>query len=392
MEVIRQDPTTPAFVQNPYPFYAQARALGEVVFWEEYNRPALVSHNAINRLLRSPNAGRAPVAPPPRPAHMHDFYAIDDNSMLELEAPRHTRLRKLVLRAFTSRRIGEMHGEIEQLCHRLLDAAPAGSHDILDSYARRLPVIVIARLLGVPEAMSDQLLAWSSDMVAVYQARRNRAIEERANNAAKDFAAWLRGYIEARRTDPADDLISHLIAAEEDGTTLSPDEMVATCVLLLNAGHEATVHTMGNGIKALLEHGQAAAHCRANTVEATTEEIMRYDPPLHMFMRWIYAPIEIGNVTLEPGQEIALLLGAAGRDPGLHSNPDRFDPARPKPDHLAFGAGRHFCLGAPLARLEMQIGLRVLFERMPNLKSTAPPKYADLYHFHGLEKLIVTPA
>ncbi len=385
---LTQPPTDPGFVQDPYPFYARARAAGEIVWWEDYALPVATSFAAANAVLKDRRLGREPVAPALIPPHLEAFYAIEAHSMLELEPPRHTRLRGLVLRAFTSRRIAAMGPEIEALAHALIDALPAGPVDLLPAYAQRIPVIVIARLLGVPETMADQLLAWSRDMVGMYQAGRTRAMESAANRAAADFAAFLRGYVEARRAEPAHDLITHLIAAEEGGETLSTEELITTCILLLNAGHEATVHTLGNGIKTILEQA-AAASTGAGNIGATVEEILRFDPPLHLFTRFVYEDCSLCGHSFRRGDQVGVLLASAGRDPAIWAGPDRFDPARPVQTNLAFGAGRHFCVGAPLARLELQIGLRVLFERLPELRLTAPPRYADLYHFHGLEALHV---
>ncbi|WP_417523941.1 cytochrome P450 [Marinovum sp.] len=392
MAELTQSPTDPDFVQNPYPFYAKARARGAVHHWRDYGIDCAFSHAAVNAALRDSRMGRE--APEelkhPRPTHLRDFYAVDDNSMLELEAPRHTRLRKLVLHAFTARGIAGLAPEIETLCHDLIDAFPEGDFDLLPLYAAKVPVIVIARLLGVPDDMADQLLAWSNAMVAMYQARRDREIEEAANAAARDFSAFLADYVATRRRTPGDDLITRLIAAEADGETLSLDELIATCVLLLNAGHEATVNTLGNGVKAMLETGADPDWTSAEMIDATVEEILRYDPPLHMFTRWVYEDLEIGRTSLKRGDRIGLLLGAAGRDPQTWDDPDRFDPNRHLKPHVAFGAGRHFCVGAPLARLELQIALRVLFERLPGLGIAEPPVYANLYHFHGLRNLMLT--
>ena len=391
MTELHQSPTEPDFVQNPYPFYAEARAQGAVHRWADYGMDCAFSHAVINACLRDGRLGREVPEDlrQPTPEHLRDFYAIDDNSMLELEGARHTRLRKLVLRAFTSRRIAALDPEIRALCHDLIDRFPDGSHDLLHNYAAQVPVIVIARLLGIPDDMADQLLHWSNDMVAIYQARRDRAVEIAANTAARDFAAFLTDYVDTRRKTPGDDLITHLIAAEEDGENLTTLELIATCVLLLNAGHEATVHTIGNGVKTLLEHGAQPEWLAPDAIEGTVEEILRYDPPLHMFTRHAYEDVEIGRFTLPKGQQIGLMLGAAGRDPQMWDAPDRFDPTRPVKTHVAFGAGRHFCVGAPLARLELQIALPILFERCPGLSLAETPRYANLYHFHGLERLIV---
>lgn len=386
---LHQSPTDPDFVQDPYPFYEAARTQGPLFYWEDYGVACAVSHAAVTQILKDRRCGRE--APEelctPCPAHLAPFYAIEDHSMLELEPPRHTRLRGLVLRAFTSRRINALAPEIATLSHDLIDALPQGRFDLLAHFAQKLPVIIIARLLGVPEAMAPDLLRWSNAMVGVYQASRTHATELAAARASAEFAAFLQGYIEERRAHPADDLITHLIAAEEDGARLSGSELVATCVLLLNAGHEATVHTLGNGVKALLEHPTPAAALGPDRIAATTEEILRFDPPLHMFTRWVYEDIDVMGHRFARGDRIACLLGAANRDPQMWDAPARFDPARPAKTQLAFGAGAHFCVGAPLARLELQIALPILFARLPGLRLVEPPRYSDTYHFHGLGAL-----
>lgn len=389
LQRLSQPPTDPAFVQDPYPFYDRARAAGDIVFWEDYGLPVATSYRAVNAILKDRRMGREPIDPPPVPDHVAPFYAVEAHSMLELEPPRHTRLRSLVLRAFTSRRIKAMAPEIEALCHDLAQGLPDGPFDLLPAYAQRVPVIVITRLLGVPEAMSHQLLAWSNAMVAMYQARRTREIEEAAARAAAEFTAFMRGYVDERRARPADDLITSLIAAEEAGERLSTDELITTCILLLNAGHEATVHTIGNGVKALLETGTPARTLSPEGIEATVEEILRYDPPLHMFTRHVYEDVDVFGHRFARGDQIGCLLGAANRDPAVWDQPDRFDPARQVKTNAAFGAGLHFCVGAPLARLELQIALPVLFRHCPNLRLAATPSYADLYHFHGLDRLMV---
>ncbi|ASP21906.1 putative cytochrome P450 YjiB [Antarctobacter heliothermus] len=391
MMAFSQDPTAPRFVQNPYPFYETMRAGGDLAYWQEYAMPCAVSHRAVSALLRDRRFGREipPEMAPDIAPHLIPFYAVEAHSMLELEPPRHTRLRGLVLRAFTSRRIKELAPEIALLSHDLIDRFPDGPVDLLPAFCAPLPVIVICRLLGVPEAHADQLLAWSNAMVSIYQARRDRAIEEAAAQAAQEFSAFLADYIETRRKHPADDLITHLIAAEEAGEKLSTEELITTCILLLNAGHEATVHTMGNGIKALLETGTSIT---PDNAEPVVEEILRFDPPLHMFTRYTYETVEVFDHTFQRGDQVALMLAAANRDPLVWTDPDRLDPARPLSANTSFGAGLHFCVGAPLARLELQIALPILFGRLPDMRLTTPPRFANLYHFHGLRSLEVNTA
>ena len=388
MKTLQQSPLDPTFVQNPYPFYESARSLGPFFHWAEYGMVctgnAAVCHAIFRdrRFGREAPAERAPIIPD----HLKPFYAVEAHSMLELEPPRHTRLRGLVLRAFTSRRITALQPEIETLTHQLIDGFPTGPFDLLALFGQKLPVIIIARLLGVPENMSDDLLKWSNAMVGMYMAGRDRAREDRAIAATEAFVAFMRSYVEARRQDPRDDLITSLIAAEEAGEKLTTDELITTCILLLNAGHEATVHTIGNGVKTLLETGNTVT---SQNAETCIEEILRFDPALHMFTRWAYEDIDVMGHTFRRGDQVALLLAAANRDPGNWENPDLFQPNRlPKP-HVSFGAGLHFCVGAPLARLELQAALPILFQRLPKLRLVGAPVYGDVYHFHGLTKLMV---
>ena len=373
MKQLSQSPTDPAFVQNPYAFYDAARARGPLFYWDDYAMPMALSAATVGAILRDRRFGREVPKDhqKPIPDHLAPFYAVEAHSMLELEPPRHTRLRGLVLRAFTSRRIAALAPEIAALTHQLCDALPAGDFDLLPHFAQRLPVIIIARLLGVPEDRAPDLLAWSNAMVGVYQAGRTHAMELAAATAARDFSAFLRAYIDDRRDQPADDLITHLIAAEEAGEKLTTDELISTCILLLNAGHEATVHTIGNGVKALLDHATPASTLAPDAIETTVEEILRFDPPLHLFTRWAYERIEVAGHIFNPGDQVGCLLAAANRDPQIWDDPARFDPTRSANPNLSFGLGLHFCVGAPLARLELQIALPILFARLPGLRHGA---------------------
>jgi unspecific monooxygenase len=390
MQTLSQSPKDPAFVQNPYPFYEKARAAGPFFHWQDYSLTCTGNAAAVNAIFRDRRFGREPVEAPPVPPHLAPFYAVEANSMLELEPPRHTRLRNLVLRAFTSRRIAALGPEIAALATELATALPAGEVDLLQAFAQPLPVRIIARLLGVPEGMAPDLLRWSNAMVGMYQAGRTRAMEDRAVAATEDFVAFLRGYVTERRARPADDLITQLIAAEMEGEKLTTDELIATCILLLNAGHEATVHTIGNGVKTLLETRTPLSCLAPAAVEATVEEILRFDPALHMFTRHAYDDIDVMGHSFRRGDQVGLLLAAANRDPGQWDRPAKFLPTRPVKPHASFGAGLHFCVGAPLARLELQIALPILFQHHPGLKLAGKPRYADVFHFHGLAALEVT--
>jgi cytochrome P450 len=397
---IDQDPRAADFVQDPYPFYDRVRALGPVFHWRQYGHVCAAGYAVVNALLRDKRFGRSVLHvssraalgwPEPDPA-LVDFHAVERHSLLELEPPDHTRLRTLVNRAFVSRQVERLRPEIAELAGRLIDGFSGDSIDLLEAYATPIPVQVIAALLGVPSEMAPQLVAWSHAMVAMYQFRRSAAEERAANTAANEFATFIRGEIAARRARPRDDLISQLVAAGGDGARLSEPEIVGTVILLLNAGHEASVHAIGNGVKAILQSGLAPASLFASpeATAATIEETLRFDPPLHMFTRYALEDVEIGGARLKLGDRIGLLLGAANRDPARYPNPDRFDPTRDASGHTSFGAGIHFCLGAPLARLEFEVALPLLFARLPRLALAEPPVYRDTYHFHGLERLMVT--
>ncbi len=390
MHRLRQSPKDPTFVQDPYPFYERARAAGPLFDWEDYGLICTGNAAAVNTIFRDRRFGREPVEPPVIPPHLAPFYAVEAHSMLELEPPRHTRLRNLVLRAFTSRRIAGLAPDIIQLATELATSFPSGNFDLLQTFAQPLPVRIIARLLGVPEEMAPDLLRWSNAMVGMYMAGRTRQAEDHAVAAAEAFVAFLRSYIDQRRARPADDLITQLISAEMEGERLSTDELISTCILLLNAGHEATVHTIGNGVKLLLQTGSPALALTPGAIEATVEEILRFDPALHMFTRWAYDDVEVMGHTFRRGDRVGLLLAMANRDPGVWEDAGRFDPTRQIRPHASFGAGLHFCVGAPLARLELQVALPILFQHWPGLTLTAPPEYADVYHFHGLRALQVT--
>lgn len=386
MKRFDQSPTDPAFVQNPYPTYKQVRDHDDIVWWDHYGMACAMSYDTVRLALRDKRMGREQPAElvQPVPDHMKPFYAIEAHSMLELEPPVHTRLRGQVLRAFTSRRIAALAPEIEALSHQLIDQFPDGPFDLLDAFAKPLPVIIIARLLGVPEEDADQLLIWSNAMVAMYQAGRTRQIEDDASAAALAFTAYLHNVIAAKRKSPADDLISSLIAASDSGDKLNEDELITTCILLLNAGHEATVHTIGNGTKTLLETGHR------DITDSCVEEILRFDPPLHMFTRHVYEDVTLGGHNFKRGDQIGCMLAAANRDPIAYPNPDVFDPARVVKQNTSFGGGIHFCVGAPLARLELKIALSALFARCPTLAIAQQPQYGNVYHFHGLTALMVT--
>ncbi|WP_343217520.1 cytochrome P450 [Hoeflea sp.] len=366
-------------------------------YWAEYGMWCVSGYDQVNALLRDRRLGRenrwgAPLNPVEGRGHLSDFDRIESGSLLEREPPAHTRLRTLVNRAFVSRSVERLRPRISALANELIDALPQDqSFDLLPSFATPIPLTVICELLGVPVGRADDLLDWSHAMCEMYVPNRSRETEDRANRASADFGAFLTAHIEDHRHNSADDLLSALIAVRDTGEKLTDAELISTCVLLLNAGHEATVHQTGNAVKTILDQGGDPRRFfeTPELAAASVEEALRFDAPLHMFTRYAYEAVDLGPVTLKPGEQVALLLGAANRDPSAFEAPQEFRPDRTDQKNVSFGAGLHFCIGAPLARLEMQQSLSVLFDRRPDLLLEAPPRYRDSYHFHGLESLMV---
>lgn len=396
---LRLDPHEPAFFQDPYEAYAFLHGALNAFFWEEFGFWCFGGFDDVNRLLRDRRFGRQNPAGIPDSrgigqdrTHLSAFDGIEANSMLELEPPVHTRLRTLVNRAFVSRQVERLRPRVEALANELIDRFEPGGVDLLPAFAAPLPITIIAEMLGVPVDMGPQLLDWSHRMVAMYMHGRTRETEDTANRAARDFSDFLRGYVAERRKRPGEDLLSLLIAAQEDGQKLSEDELVSSAILLLNAGHEATVHQTGNAVRSILAQGGDARRFFASpeATAATVEECLRFDAPLHMFTRYAYQEVEAGpGIIVQPGDTIGLLLGMANRDPTAFAEPLAFRPDRADQKNVSFGAGIHFCIGAPLARLELQVSLKTLFERLPRLQMAEQPRFRDTYHFHGLETLAV---
>lgn len=394
------NPQDPVFYQDPYAFYARLHGRTDAFFWEEYGHWCFADFRTVSALLRDKRFGRDILhvasreeigLPAPKP-HVADFDLTEKHSLLNLEPPAHTRLRLLVNRAFVSRQVEQLRPRIRQLAHEMIDGFEAqGSVDLLKAFAAPIPAIVIAEMIGLPAEMAPQLLNWSNRMVTMYMYGVSEETERDANQAAADFMAYLREVIAERRRSPREDLLSHMLTTEQGGEKLSDEEVMSTAILLLNAGHEATVHTTGNGVKSILESGLDPATLFASDAqtEATVEECLRFDAPLHLFTRYALLDTEIEGVPLRKGDVVGLMLGAANRDPARFAHADRFDPFRTDGANVSFGAGIHFCIGAPLARIELQEAMKVLFERLPRLRLSEPPRYGNVYHFHGLENLMV---
>jgi unspecific monooxygenase len=392
-------PREPGFYRDPYPFYDAVHAQGPAFFWEDYGHWCFTGFREVNGLLRDKRFGRqilhlmsraALGLPEPKP-HTAAFDLAEKHSLLALEPPVHTRLRTLVNRAFVSRNVEQLRPRIEKLANELIDRFGAdGGAELLRAYAVPIPAIVIAEMIGVPSEMAMQLVEWSNRMVAMYMFGVTEAVEHDANAASLAFMDYLRRLIAERRSEPREDLLTHMLTAEVAGERLSEDEVVSTAILLLNAGHEATVHTIGNAVKAIAESGLDPADLFAgpDRTAATVEECLRFDAPLHMFTRYALEDVTLDSgLSFRRGEVIGLMLGAANRDPTRFGRANSFDPFRTDGQNVSFGAGIHFCIGAPLARIELQVALATLFRRLPRLRLAAPPLYGNIYHFHGLERL-----
>ena len=394
-------PQDEAFYQNPYPFYARQNQSHPGFFWEEYGHWCFADFKTVSALLRDKRFGRDILhvasreeigLPEPKP-HTADFDLTEKYSLLNLEAKAHTRLRTLVNRAFVSRQVEQLRPRIRQLAHEMIDAFEGkDSVDLIKAFAAPIPAIIIAEMIGLPAEMAPQLLNWSNRMVTMYMYNVTRETELDANQAAADFMAYLREVIAERRKAPREDLLTHMLTSDRDGDVLSDDEVMSTTILLLNAGHEATVHTTGNGVKSILESGldPQSLFATPEQAAASVEECLRFDAPLHLFTRYTLEDTELAGIPLRKGDVVGLMLGAANRDPNRFSNADTFDPFRTDGANVSFGAGIHFCIGAPLARIELQEAMSVLFERLPKLRIVEPPRYGNVYHFHGLERLMVS--
>jgi cytochrome P450 len=328
---------------------------------------------------------------PPDPA-LGPFWHLVEHGILDMDPPDHTRVRRLVSKAFTPKMVASLEDPIQRLMDGLVDRVQGiGAFDLIPLLAEPLPVAVIAELLGIPEADRALLRPWSADICRMYELHPTPKDERIAVRASVGFSDYLRVLSRERRSYPTGDLISAMALVVDDGVGLSEDELVGTCVLLLNAGHEATVNVTGNGWWALFRHPDQLARLRSDPalIPAAVEELMRWDPPLQLFERWALEDLEIQGILIRRGAELGLVFGSGNRDPAVFERPDELDVARTPNPHLTFGAGIHFCLGAPLARLELQISFGTVLRRMPALELVQAPAWKPNYIIRGLGGLQV---
>ncbi|MEV5354442.1 cytochrome P450 [Streptomyces sp. NPDC086081] len=394
------DPWDPAFLADPYPAYAELRARGRVHRFEPTDQWLVAHHADVSALLRDRRLGRTYQhrftheefgRTPPPPEH-EPFHTLNDHGMLDLEPPDHTRIRRLVSKAFTPRTVERLKPYVRRLADELAAAlVEKGGGDLLKDVAEPLPVAVIAEMLGIPESDRAPLRPWSADICGMYELAPSEETAARAVRASAEFSDYLRELIAARRKEPGEDLVSGLIAAHDEGERLTEQEMISTCVLLLNAGHEATVNATVNGWYALFRNPAQLELLRADhsLVPSAIEELMRYDTPLQLFERWVLDEIEIDGTTIPRGAEIAMLFGSANHDPEVFADPARLDLTRADNPHISFSAGIHYCIGAPLARIELAASMEALLEKAPTLRLAAEPERKPNFVIRGLEGLDV---
>jgi cytochrome P450 len=393
-------PSDPAFVADPYPALARLRDAGPIAFDETTNQWLISRHADVSALLRDRRLGRSYLhvatheefgrtEPPDWQA---PFHASQRTQLIDMEPPDHTRLRRLVTTAFTPRRVESLRPRITDIVEGLVgEARLRGEFDLLADVIEPLPVAVIAELLGIPESDRCLLRPWSADMTLMFELTATEAEQRRAVEATVAFTDYLRRLVRARRDQPEQDLLGELAAVAEAGDHLTEDELIGTAILLLNAGHEASVNGAGNAWRALFLHPDALAELRAapGLVPTAVEELLRFDTPAPMFERWVLEDMEIEGVPVRRGQELALLFASANRDPRTFVAPDDLVLDRSPNPHLTFGAGIHFCLGAPLARVELQVLFRALVEQLPTMGLTAEPAFKPRFILRGVEALPV---
>ena len=382
------------FIENPYPALAELRKIGKPVWHEGAQMFLAATYADANAVLRNRSLGRIFKAREPE-GDWNTFNWLHSDSLLDSEPPKHTRLRSLLVKAFNKNKIDSLRPDVVRLTESLLQGIQVkieseGEFDVIADFAEPLPVKVIAALLGFPDEDEHLLRPWSQAIVKMYELDPSEQTQAEAQRASQEFADYVRGLMEARKVKPGTDLISDLAAVEEDGQKLNAQELIATCVLLLNAGHEASVNGFGNGLVAAMQRPdqlQILSERPFEVAATAVDEFLRFDAPLHLFERTATADVEIGGVLVREGQKIASLLGSANRDEAVFANPTDMDITRDPNPHIGFGAGIHFCIGAPLARMEMTTSLPALFERYPTLELAAEPIRRPGFVLRGYESV-----
>jgi cytochrome P450 len=395
-------PYDPEFAADPYPTYRRLREESPIFYSPDFGLTFFTRYTDIVKLLADRRVGRSmdPVLTPEDLAdrqrgadgdRLPTYDRFVRSNLLETEGRQHARLRRLLSTTFSPKRIGSLRGRIQELVDGLLQhTIPRGQMEFMEELAVPLPVYVISELLGWPVEERDRLRPWSAAIVKLYEKDHTGSDEAQAETATAEFAEMLTQLVNKRRKAPADDLISALVQVESEGERLSPDELIATCMLLLNAGHEATVNAAGNSLLALLRHPDQLEQLKANPslLPTAIEEMLRYDSPLHFFHRYVLEGFEYKGFEFSKGDTIGYLYGSANRDPEAFEDADRLDIARDPNRHVAFGRGVHFCIGAPLARLELEVLFSTLLRRIPGIQlADQEPEYNTGLVFRGLKRL-----
>jgi len=386
----------PELLANPYPIYHRLRST-DPVHWDEGISAWMVTrYDDAAAGLRNPRLSSAR-AERSRSRHgspeLDEFFDGQSKSMINNDPPTHTRLRGLVNKAFTPRAVEAMTGQVQQLVDHFLDAIqPHGRMDVIQDLAYPLPVTVIAQMIGVPAADMARFKKWSDEIAVGAGATPTREELLTALNSRRELVAYFREVVAQRRVKPENDLLSALVQAEEAGDRLSEAELFSIAILLLVAGNETTTNLIGNGLKALLENPDQLQKLRDNPalIDSAVEELLRFDGPVQFTSRIALESLTLRDKAIRTGDGIYFFIGAANRDPERFPDPDRLDIARPDNHHLAFGAGPHFCLGAPLARLEGRIAFATLLRRLPGLRLAGQPQYRHDFNLRGLKTLPVT--
>ncbi len=397
--IARFDVDDPSFIANPYPVLNELRETTPVFWNERSGQWTLTRFADVHETLRDRRLGRsyshlyshAQLGRNEPDARWPAFLQHEQWSLLCLEPPDHTRIRRLVSKVFTPKAVTTLRPRIEGFADELLDhCRNLGSFDLLTDYAQPYSVAVICSMLGVPRSDTRLLLDWSHSIVKMYELSTTDAIRAAANTAAAEYIAYTKQLIATKRAQPDGLLISELVRVEDEGDVLTEDEIVSTTMVLVEAGHEATVNTLGNGMRAMLKHDGQWRRVVAGEVSAkiAVEEMLRWDSPLHLFERWVLEDgVEIAGQPMKIGDEVAMLFGCAQRDPRRFDEPDRFDIGRGDPAHIGFGGGIHFCVGAPLARQEIEVSVAGMARRFPDLRLAQEPTYHPNFVIRGLTAL-----
>ena len=397
---MRFAPQDVAFIADPYPVYAELRTSAPVHHDETTDHWLVTRHHDVDTLLRDRRFGRTylhtasheEMGRTPPPDRLAPFWRLINAGILDMEGADHRRVRRLVSRVFTPAYVESLRPRIERIVGDLAGAVDgAGDIDLLPTIAEPLPVTVIAEMLGVPDADRHLLRPWSADICRMYELDPSPEAQAAAVQASLEFSEYLRALARERAQHPGEDLISELVQVVDEGDRLTEDELVGTCVLLLNAGHEATVNATLIGWWTLFRHPDQLRRLRADhgLIPTAVEELLRFDTPLQLFERWVLEPFELDGTSIPRGAELGLVFGSADRDPEAFERPDRLDIGRAPNPHLSFGAGIHFCLGAPLGRLELQTSFGALLERFPRMEPVEEPRWKQSYIVRGLDGLRV---